>query len=147
MFCVCCERYAITEDEAKKEEEKKQMEAAKEAQAELEQKMKKRVEEEHETNKQAPAPIPPSPVAASTRASAPTSSPGTSYQSHVPISDQVGTVDSNEALLKKKTLEMIYVRIQELTSVLSTPDGKDRMLTLTQAIKDLCDAAKTLKSY
>ncbi|DAZ94536.1 TPA: hypothetical protein N0F65_002188 [Lagenidium giganteum] len=139
LFCVNCNRYAITEEEAKQQqqqqEEQQQLEAAKAAQAQIEQQQRQR-DQAAQQQRAPPAPVP---VPVAPTPSLPTA--GKRKCDEVPLES---SDDDFEKFARRKALDALYQKIDVLTQSISTTDHSERLLTITKSIRELAEAIKAL---
>uniref|UniRef100_K3WG22 Uncharacterized protein n=1 Tax=Globisporangium ultimum (strain ATCC 200006 / CBS 805.95 / DAOM BR144) TaxID=431595 RepID=K3WG22_GLOUD len=156
MYCVNCEMFAVTEEDAKKEREKEQQEQEGQQLAvqlqeekEREQRIAQRFREEEQRRAAArqQKEYEQQQVRAAASAAAVAMTPGKRKGASVPLDDGVTSPDNDRMkTLRHQTLAALYQKMEDLTNSLSAQDHSERMLTVAKTIRELAEAIQTLSS-
>ncbi|EGZ16071.1 hypothetical protein PHYSODRAFT_354853 [Phytophthora sojae] len=153
MFCVRCDQYVVTEEEAKKqaEQEAEEMAAAAaaeeaEAEARYEEERRRRIEQQFRLEEQAKQAremqeLEQAKAQRATMAQAPV--PKRKIDNAASLNGAESDAEINA--IRRQTLAALYQKMEALTDSLSPNDHSERLISVAKAVKEIAEAAQLLK--
>ncbi|TYZ60925.1 hypothetical protein PybrP1_004328 [[Pythium] brassicae (nom. inval.)] len=145
MYCVSCEQFAVTEEEARqqREQQEKQREEALAAQlAKEELEREQRIHERFRADEQRNAAE--AQQFERTGAASQASSSVKRKSEQVPLGSKPD--DDNVNALRRQALAALYQKVEDLTTSLSASDHSERLAAVSKTLRELAETIKTLSS-
>ncbi|KAE8911371.1 hypothetical protein PF005_g5935 [Phytophthora fragariae] len=150
MFCVRCEQYVVTEEEAKKQAEQEAEETAAaaaaedaEAEARYEEERRRRIEQQFRLEEQAKQAREMQELEKAKAQRAMTSAPKRKIDNAGILSGAESDAEINA--IRRQTLAALYQKMEALTDSLSPNDHSERLISVTKAVREIAEAAQLLK--
>ncbi|KAK1945195.1 Sjoegren syndrome/scleroderma autoantigen 1 [Phytophthora citrophthora] len=152
MFCVRCDQFVVSEEEAKKQQEEQEAEElalaekeAMEAEAQAEAERRRRIEQQFRFEEQAKQAREMQELEQA-KAARTTAAPG-SAKRKIDNTMDTSRMDSDAELnaIRRQTLAALYQKMGALTDSLSPTDHSERLISVAKAVREFAEAAQLLK--
>ncbi|OWZ24065.1 hypothetical protein PHMEG_000956 [Phytophthora megakarya] len=152
MYCVRCDQYVVTEEEAKKqaEQEAEELAAAEKEEAEdearYEEERRRQIEQQFRLEEQAKQAREMQELekAKTQRAKA---ANGTAKRKIENAASSSSESDAEVNIIRRQTLAALYQKMGALTDSLSPNDHSERLISVAKAVREIAEAAQLLKQY
>ncbi|KAL3671768.1 hypothetical protein V7S43_003677 [Phytophthora oleae] len=149
MFCVRCDQFVVTEEEARKQQEEEEaeneaIEAAMEAEAQAEAERTRRIEQQFRFEEQAKQAREMQELE-QTKAERTTAINGAAKRKIDNVVDTTSSdSDAEVNVLRRQTLAALYQKMGALTDSLSPTDHSERLISVAKAVREIAKAAQLL---
>ncbi|KAL4144415.1 hypothetical protein PRNP1_013548 [Phytophthora ramorum] len=152
MFCVRCEQYVVTEEEAKKQQAEQEVEeaaAAKreeaEAEARYEEERKRRIEQQFRMEEQAKQAREMQELEQANVLRSTTAHGAVKRKIDTAVTSTSTESDAEVNALRRQTLAVLYQKMGSLTDSISPNDHGERLISIAKAVREIAEAAQLLK--